>query len=226
MRRREEAQSGRQRPVLLTLLCFTQGFTSSSPGVHSSIPDWNDNASYSVSLRIPNVTQQNVQPQKGGSSPRLASFGVDAARCRTLPIFSWFTASLVSFWVDGWGLPSWTAEASPRNSRSDGFGHQPLSRWSSGMGSWMSTESGFLCRLGESLSITCGSPLPHTLHELTPFLALRTARKSSRFGTPGLPSSLAPDIVRKCSGSLGTNSSWTLRLNLVDSSPAPSGFGS
>ena len=96
-----------------------------TPGCHPSSSRSNDNAPFPVGRddpRVPNGTQQNVQPQKDGGFSRLEHLGVDAA-----PSMSFPTSQLVhrppSFlwcgWITAyWVSASWTALASPGNSRS------------------------------------------------------------------------------------------------------------
>ena len=66
-------------PVVVTLL-----------GVTLSLPDRNDNAPSPAGrddLRVPNGTQESVQPQKGGDSPRHEHLSVDATPCMSFPAF-------------------------------------------------------------------------------------------------------------------------------------------
>ena len=73
-------------------------------GVTLSLPDRNDNAPSPVgrdNLRVPNGTQQSVQPQKSSGFPRLEHLSVDAAPSRSFPFFRWFTTLLVSSSVGG-----------------------------------------------------------------------------------------------------------------------------
>ena len=64
-----------KHPVVVTLL-----------HINLSLPDRNDNTSSPVGRndpRVPNGTQQSVQPQKGGGTPRLEHLSVDAAPSRS-----------------------------------------------------------------------------------------------------------------------------------------------
>ena len=84
---------GVYHPIVVTILCVTL-----------SLPDPNDNAPSSVGRddpRVPNGTQQRVQPQKCGGSPRPEHISVDAAPSSVFPLSIWFTARLVSFRVGG-----------------------------------------------------------------------------------------------------------------------------